>query len=81
MYQEIGEEENAFPVALSGRVYCYADASYGAVQPGDFLTTSDTPGHLMVVQDREAAAGAIVGKAMSTLENGRGLVLILVTLQ
>jgi len=81
MYQEIGQSENAFPVALSGRVYCWADASYGIIQPGDFLTSSDTPGHLMIVKDREATTGAIVGKAMSTLEEGQGLVLMLVTLQ
>ena len=81
MYQEIEDQENAFPVALSGRVYCYVDASYGAVKPGDLLTTSDTPGYLMAVSDYELAQGAIVGKAMDVLEEGQGLVLILVTLQ
>ncbi len=81
MYQEIGEDENAFPVALSGRVYCWADASYGPIQPGDFLTTSDTPGHLMVVHDYQQAQGAIVGKAMTGLEEGTGLILVLITLQ
>jgi len=69
------------PVALSGRVYCYADAQYGAIQPGDLLTTSDTPGNLQVVTDHDRARGAIVGKAMSTLKDGRGLILVLVTLQ
>jgi len=69
------------PIALSGRVYCLADASHGAITPGDLLTTSATPGHAMKVSDHAAAQGAVIGKAMSSLENGRGLVLVLVNLQ
>ena len=69
------------PVALSGRVYCWADASNGPIKPGDLLTTSDTPGHAMKVTDRVKAQGAIIGKAMTGLKEGKGLVLVLVTLQ
>jgi hypothetical protein len=69
------------PVALTGRVYCRVDASYGAVRPGDLLTTSDTPGHAMKVTDHDQAQGAIIGKAMTSLEEGQGLVLVLVSLQ
>jgi hypothetical protein len=69
------------PVALSGRVYCWVDASRGPVEPGDLLTTSDTPGHAMKVVDHGKAQGAIVGKAMTSLPSGKGLVLVLVTLQ
>lgn len=70
------------PVALTGRVYCYVDGSYGAIQPGDLLTTSDTPGHAMKVTDHTAAQGAIIGKAMTALGAGeKGLVLVLVSLQ
>jgi hypothetical protein len=73
--------EGKYPVALSGRVYCWVDASSGAVKPGDLLTTSATPGHAMKVTDREKAHGAIIGKAMTGLKEGKGLVLVLVTLQ
>lgn len=69
------------PVALTGRVWCKVDADAGAVRPGDLLTTSDTPGHAMRVQDHDLAQGAVLGKAMSSLETGRGLVLVLVSLQ
>lgn len=69
------------PVALTGRVYCKADAAYGAIEPGDLLTTSDTDGHAMKVTDRDRAQGAILGKAMTSLQSGRGMVLVLVTLQ
>ena len=81
MAQEDVIGEDAVPVALTGRVYCYADASYGPIQPGDLLTTSDTPGHVMAVGDYQQAQGAIIGKAMSALEKGRGFVLVLVSLQ
>jgi len=69
------------PVALTGRVYCLVDAGRGAVEPGDLLTTSDTPGHAMIVSDHSRAHGAIIGKAMTPLTEGRGLVLVLVNLQ
>lgn len=69
------------PVALTGRVYCLADASHEPIRTGDLLTTSDTPGHAMKVGDFPKAQGAIIGKAMTPLDEGKGLVLVLVTLQ
>ncbi len=69
------------PIALSGRVYCWCDASRGAIAPGDSLTTSDVPGHAMKVTDHDRAQGAIIGKAMTALEEGQDLVLVLVSLQ
>ncbi len=69
------------PVALTGRVYCLCDASAARIEPGDLLTTSATPGHAMRVSDSSRASGAIIGKAMTPLKEGKGLVLILVTLQ
>lgn len=81
MQQEGSVAEGSHPISLSGRVYVWADASYGPIHPSDLLTTSDTPGHAMKVTDYERAQGAILGKAMSTLEEGQGLVLVLVTLQ
>ena len=81
MQQEGSEAEGSIPVALSGRVYCWADASYGPIEPGDLLTTSDTPGHVMGVTDHGQAMGAIIGKSMGALGEGRGLILVLVSLQ
>lgn len=69
------------PVALSGRVYCLCDSSNGPIRPGDLLTTSSVPGHAMRVTDHQRAQGAIIGKAMSPLGDGNGLVLVLVSLQ
>lgn len=69
------------PVALTGRVYVWVDAARGAVKPGDLLTTSPTPGHAMKATNSTRAQGAILGKAMTALKAGKGLVLVLVTLQ
>ncbi len=65
-------------IALSGRAWCWVDARTDAVAPGDLLTTSRTPGHAMKATDLDAARGAIIGKAMSSLAEGTGLVLVLV---
>ena len=80
MHQQ-GILEGGQNVALTGRVYVQADASNGAIRPGDMLTTSSTPGHAMKVSDHAKAAGAILGKAMTGLSEGKGMVLVLVTLQ
>jgi hypothetical protein len=71
-----------YDVALAGRVYCNVDAIYGEVSPGNLLTTAPTPGHAMVVKDYRKAQGAILGKAMEKLPEGKkGQILVLVTLQ
>jgi hypothetical protein len=80
LHQE-GALDGGQNVALSGRVYVQADAANGAIEPGDLLTTSEIPGHAMKVTDPARAQGAIIGKAMTALAQGRGMVLTLVTLQ
>jgi hypothetical protein len=68
-------------VALSGRVYVKAETSAGSIEPGDLLTTSSTPGRAMKAAEHDKAQGAILGKAMTSLRHGEGMVLVLVTLQ
>jgi len=81
MGQEGTLADGKHPVALSGRVYVWVDATRGAIKPGDLLTTSATPGHAMKCANPAKARGAVIGKAMTGLERGKGLVLALVTLQ
>lgn len=81
MSQEGSVADGKYPVALTGRVYCLADASNEPIEPGDLLTTSLTPGHAMKVTDHARAQGAVLGKAMTSLKEGKGLVLVLVSLQ
>ena len=57
-----GVAENGQHVALSGRVYCLADASNGPIHPGDLLTTSERAGHAMKVTDHAQAQGAILAR-------------------
>jgi len=76
-----GASHGGVNVALSGRVYVLAEASNGPINLGDLLTTSATPGHAMKVTDAVRSPGTIIGKAMSALESGRGLVMVLVSLQ
>ncbi len=80
MEQAGSEADGKLPVALTGRVYCRVDALNGAIEPGDLLTTSNVAGYAMKVTDHSHAHGATIGKAMTGLEEGKGLVLVLVNL-
>lgn len=73
--------DDAPPIALTGRVWVNCDATGHAIEVGNMLTTSNTPGHAMNVTDYTTARGAIIGKAMTPLKEGRGPVLVLVSLQ
>ena len=78
----LGVDEYDYDVALAGRVYCNVDATAMAVEPGDLLTTSFTPGYAMKAEDNQKVHGSILGKAMESLEKGKkGQILVLVTLQ
>ena len=70
------------PVAISGRVYVKAETYGNTIKPGDLLTTSSTPGYAMKAVNNKKATGAIIGKAMGTLEAGKkGFVLVLLSIQ
>jgi hypothetical protein len=78
----VGSPEDArLPLALNGRVLCQVDATPAPIGTGDLLTTSSYPGHAMKATDHRLAFGAVIGKAMRPLTNGRGLVPVLVALQ
>jgi hypothetical protein len=80
LHQE-GVIEGDTEVAIAGRVYVKAEAKSAPIRPGDLLTSSDLPGHAMAATDRSRAYGAVIGKAMTGLESGAGMVLVLVNLQ
>jgi len=54
------------------------DASFGPIKAGDLLTTSPNRGYAMKVTDRQAASGAIIGKALADLNTGTGLIPVLI---
>lgn len=74
-------DRNRRPLALIGKAYCKVDASLGAIEIGDLLTTSSTPGHAMKAQDANRAFGTVIGKALRPFADGLGLIPILVALQ
>lgn len=70
------------PVALMEKAYCKVDASFSAVEVGDLLTTSPTPGQAMKADDPLLRAfGAVIGKALRPLKQGAGMIPVLVALQ
>lgn len=72
---------NEIPLAIVGIVPCKVSAENGAIRPGDLLVTSSTPGHAMKGTDRSRMLGAVVGKALEPLSEGKGVIQVLVTLQ
>ena len=72
---------NRQPIALMGKVFCKVDAQYGAIEVGDLLTSSPTPGHAMKTSDPLKAFGAVIGKALRAFADGQGLIPILIALQ
>lgn len=73
--------DNEIPLAIVGIVPCKVSAENGPIQPGDLLVSSSTPGHAMKGTDRSRMLGAVVGKALEPLSEGKGVIQVLVTLQ
>lgn len=72
---------NEVPLAVVGIVPCKVSAENGPIEVGDLLVTSSTPGHAMKGTDRSKMLGAVVGKALERLREGKSVVQVLVTLQ
>lgn len=68
-------------VTLGAFAHCKVDADIAPIRVGDLLTTSPTRGHAQKVLEPAAAVGAIVGKALGSLEKGKGKIPVLVMLQ
>jgi hypothetical protein len=68
-------------IAMMGKVYCRVDASFAPIRAGDLLTTSATPGHAMRALDLRRSFGAVIGKALASLNSGTGLIPVLVSLK
>jgi hypothetical protein len=74
-------------VATTGRVKVKVDASRGPIAVGDLLVTSDRPGYAMRSTPIDVGGshlhrpGTIVGKALESLREGQGEILVLLSLQ
>ncbi len=69
------------PMAMVGIVPTNVTAENGAIHRGDLLVTSSRPGYAMKGTDRSRLVGAVIGKAMGSLDSGSGVIEVLVTLQ
>jgi hypothetical protein len=68
------------PLAVLGVVPVKASTENGAIQPGDLLVASATPGHAMK-GDPNPPVGTVIGKALERLDQGTGIIQMLVMLQ
>jgi hypothetical protein len=66
---------------MVGIVPAKVSAENGPIKRGDLLVTSSTVGYAMKGTDRGKMLGAVVGKALGTLDSGKGVIEVLVTLQ
>lgn len=79
--------QNKIPLAVVGVVPVKVTAENGAIQPGDLLTTSATPGHAMKASPVNLSGielyrpGTIIGKALEPWTAGAGVIQVLVVLQ
>ena len=64
------------PIALVGRVPVKVSAENGAINVGDPITSSQTPG----VGMKDTAAGQIIGYALEPLSTGDGKILVFINL-
>jgi len=79
--QTTPKSADEIPMAVVGIVPAKVSAENGAIEAGDLLVSSPTPGVAMKGTDRTRMLGAVVGKAMGTLDAGTGTIEVLVTLQ
>lgn len=74
------DDTGKVPLAVVGVVPVKASAENGAIQPGDLLVASSTPGHAMRA-GANPPVGSVLGKALAALDKGTGVILMLVMLQ
>jgi len=73
--------ENRSPIAMMGKVYCMVSVEKSPIKVGDLLTSSNISGYAMKAVDSQQAFGAVIGKALESLDHGKGLIPVLVALQ
>ena len=66
----------AVPIALAGRVPVKVTNEGGAIAPGDYLTSSTTPGYAK----KATESGPVIGKALASFDSASGSVLAFVNI-
>jgi hypothetical protein len=69
-------------VTLGAFAFCKVTADAGPIHAGDLLVTSETQGHAQkMAAEGDGPAGSIIGKALGSLDEGRGMIPILISHQ
>jgi len=79
--ESLVREADELPMAMVGIVPTKVSSENGPIRKGDLLVTSSAPGYAMKGTDRGRMLGAVIGKAMGSLDSGEGVIEVLVTLQ
>ena len=79
--QSTPKSDAEVPMAMIGIVPTKVSAENGPIHRGDLLVTSSTIGYAMKGTDRGRLTGAVIGKALDSLESGKGVIEVVVTLQ
>lgn len=80
--KKLGQVDVGLMVTLGAYAYCKVDADIAPISPGDRLTTSHTPGYAQKLDpDEPAQPGTVIGKAMGSLQSGKGIIPVFVSHQ
>ncbi|MHB8155500.1 MAG: hypothetical protein ACYDFR_05585 [Candidatus Omnitrophota bacterium] len=79
--EEITTIKDKKPIALVGRVLCKVNTENGPIEIGDLLVTSNKPGYAMKANINKLKPGMVLGKAMESLKDGEGKIIVWITLQ
>jgi hypothetical protein len=79
--ETLSKSAQEIPMAMVGIVPTKVSAENGPIRRGDLLVSSSMPGYAMKGTDRNRMLGALIGKAMGTLDSGTGVIEVVVTLQ
>jgi hypothetical protein len=74
----VSPREKRVALALIGRVPVKATTENGPIRPGDLLVSASKPGYAMRCASAQSCEGAVLGKALQSLEKSYGLVMMLV---
>lgn len=79
--QEGVKSDSEIPMAMVGIVPTKVSAENGSIKRGDLLVSSSTEGYAMKGTDRGRMLGAVVGKALGSLDSRLGVIEVIVSLQ
>lgn len=79
--EEISSINDKKPIGLVGRVLCKVSTENGPIEIGDLLVTSSKPGYAMKASMDKLKPGMVLGKAMESLKDGEGKIIVWITLQ